>query len=96
VSKGGAEGFQGIGIFPGVLGQDSPAYGVAIKIADGANVHRSVSIVALSVLHQIGLRIEQKDLDQELEPFQTYRVQNYRGLEVGEVRANFQLTFIDV
>ena len=95
VSKGGAEGFQGIGIFPGVLGPDGPAYGVAIKIADGANVHRSVGIIALSVLHQIGLRIEQKDQDQELEPFQIYRVHNYRGLDVGEVRANFQLNFSD-
>ena len=95
VSKGGAEGFQGIGIFPGVLGPDRPAYGVAIKIADGANVHRSVSIVALSVLHQIGLRIEQEDRDQELELFQTYRVHNCRGLDVGEARANIQLNFTD-
>ena len=93
VSKGGAEGFQGIGIFPGVLGPDALAYGVAIKIADGAYVHRSVSIIALSVLHQIGIRIEQKDQDQELEPFQTYRVHNCRSLQVGEVRANFHLTF---
>ena len=95
VSKGGAEGFQGIGIYPGVLGPDSPAYGVAIKIADGAYVHRSVSIVALRVLNQIGLRIEHEDRDQELEPFQTYRVHNYSGLDVGEVRANFQLNFSD-
>ena len=96
VSKGGAEGFQGIGIFPGMLGPDDPAYGMAIKVADGAYVHRSVSIIALSVLDQIGLRIGQKDQDQELEPFQTYRAHNHRGLDVGEVRANFQLNFSDL
>jgi L-asparaginase II len=96
MSKGGAEGFQGIGIFPGVLGPDGPAYGLAIKIADGSHVHRSVSIIALSVLHQIGLRFDKKDQDQELEPFQTYRVHNHRGLDVGEVRASFQLNFSDM
>jgi len=47
------------------------------------------------VLNQIGLRIEHEDRDQELEPFQTYRAHNYRGLDVGEVRANFQLNFSD-
>ncbi len=93
VSKGGAEGFQGIGLFPGVSGPDYPACGVAIKVADGAHLHRSVSIIALSVLDQIGLRMDREDPEGGLEPFQRYRVHNYRGLDVGEVRANFQLKF---
>jgi L-asparaginase II len=35
VSKGGAEGYQALGIMPGALGPDSPALGIALKISDG-------------------------------------------------------------
>jgi L-asparaginase II len=63
VSKGGAEGYQALGIMPGAIGPGSPALGVAIKISDGdlgshatenSNVkgHARYS-VALEVLRQL-------------------------------------------
>ena len=92
LSKAGAEGFQGIGIFPSTTGSESLAYGIAIKIADGAYAHRAVSIVGLSVLTQLGWSLEDDD---QLSMFRAYNLKNHRELEVGRVRANFQLTFID-
>ena len=35
VSKGGAEGYQGLAVAPGVLSPNSPGIGIAIKISDG-------------------------------------------------------------
>jgi len=92
VSKGGAEGYQGMGLVPGALRPDSPALGVAIKIADGAS--RAVPIVALEVLRQLGLLVD-ADFDALAEfdfaPRETLR--NFRGLVVGEARPAFTLDF---
>jgi L-asparaginase II len=91
-SKGGAEGYQGLGIVPGALRPNSPALGVAIKIADGAA--RAVPIVALEVLRQLGL-LGEADFDAlaefDLSPRETLR--NFRGLVVGEARPAFNLDF---
>ncbi|MGA9396783.1 MAG: asparaginase [Anaerolineaceae bacterium] len=35
VAKAGAEGYQAIGLVKGALGKDSPAIGIALKVADG-------------------------------------------------------------
>lgn len=35
IAKAGAEGYQAIGLANGVLGKDSPAIGIALKVADG-------------------------------------------------------------
>jgi len=92
VSKGGAEGYQGMGLVPGALRPDSPALGVAIKIADGAS--RAVPIVALEVLRQLGLLVD-ADFDALAEfdfaPRET--LHNWRGLVVGEARPAFTLDF---
>ena len=60
VSKGGAEGYQGIGLLSGALGEGSPALGITIKISDGDIPERARSIVSLEVLRQLG-RIVGKD-----------------------------------
>ncbi len=52
--KGGAEGFQAIGIMPGALYPDSPALGIALKISDGDQKSRARPAVALEVLRQLG------------------------------------------
>ena len=92
VTKGGAEGYQGLGIVPGALRPNSPALGVAIKVADGAG--RAVPLVALEVLRQLGLFAE-ADFDALAEfryaPRETLR--NFRGLVVGEARPAFSLDF---
>ena len=92
VSKGGAEGYQGMGIVPGALRPNSPALGVAFKIADGAA--RAAPIVALEVLRQLGL-LGEADFDALAEfdfaPRET--LHNFRGLVVGEARPAFTLDF---
>jgi L-asparaginase II len=92
VAKGGAEGYQGLGIVAGALRPGSPALGVAIKVADGAG--RAVPIVALEVLRQLGLFTD-SDFDVLAEfnyaPRETLR--NFRGLVVGQARPAFTLDF---
>ncbi len=84
VSKGGAEGYHGIGI----VVKDSPALGVAIKIADGDG-KRGGNPVVIEVLRQLGV-LDDAALAQ-LKSYHTWPITNHRGLEVGEVRANFRL-----
>jgi len=90
VAKGGAEGYQGLGIAAGARGPGSPALGVALKIADGAG--RAVTAVALEVLRQLGVLGEP-----ELSALAGYAfgprlpVKNWRGLVVGEARTCFEL-----
>ncbi len=84
VSTGGAEGYHGLGI----VGQDGPALGVAIKIADGDG-KRGGNPVVIEVLRQLGV-LDDAALAQ-LKSYHTWPITNHRGLEVGEVRANFKL-----
>jgi L-asparaginase II len=84
VSKGGAEGYHGMG----VIRSDGVALGIAIKIGDGDG-KRGGHPVVIEVLRQLGL------LDDEalavLVDYHTWPITNHLGLEVGSVRANFQL-----
>jgi L-asparaginase II len=90
VSKGGAEGYQGIGILPGGIGSDSGAVGIAIKISDGDGYGRAVSAVALEILRQLGV-FSEKDL-QSFETFRPTRaIKNWRDLVVGKMRPIFHL-----
>jgi L-asparaginase II len=84
VSKAGAEGYHGLGL----IRPDGSAWGIAIKIADGDG-KRGGHPVIIEVLRQLGVLD-----DTALAKLQSYRawpVTNHRGLEVGEVRANFKL-----
>jgi L-asparaginase II len=85
VSKGGAEGYQGVGILSQA---GSPAMGIAIKTADGDG-KRGGHPVVIETLRQLGV------LDEEqlaaLHHHHTWTVMNHRGIEVGEVRASFRL-----
>ena len=92
VTKGGAEGYQGLGIVPGALGPGSPALGVTLKIADGSG--RAVPIVALEVLRQLGL-LGEADFAAlaEFNFAPREAVRNQRGLVVGEARPAFSLDF---
>ena len=44
VCKRGAEGYQAIGITPGVLSEDSPGVGIAFKVSDGDLLFRSIDL----------------------------------------------------
>ncbi len=90
--KGGAEGYQALGIMPGVLGAGSPGMGVIIKISDGdLGTHSGSSgdghgharpAVALEVLSQLGaLSSSEKQAVADFGP--TFTIHNWRKLEVG-------------
>ncbi len=90
VAKGGAEGYQGIGLMPGALGPGSPATGIAIKIADGDVRARIRPAVVLEVLRQIGA-LSQSELESLSEFGPQFNLFNWRKLVVGQGRPSFLL-----
>lgn len=99
VCKRGAEGYQAIGLIPGVLGAGSPGIGVTFKVSDGDLLFRTVNIepynrvrpaVVLEILRQLGALNEAQLKD--LSGFgPTLPVKNHRGTLVGESRPVFKL-----
>ena len=99
--KAGAEGYQALGLLPGALGPGSPALGIAIKISDGdLGAHSRAQgdphgharpAVTLEVLRQLGaLSSQELKLLSEYGP--TFRIFNWRKIEVGEARPCFSLS----
>jgi L-asparaginase II len=88
VSKGGAEGYHGMGL----IQPDGSAWGIAIKIADGDG-KRGGHPVIIEVLRQLDV-LDDAALAQ-LQSYRAWPVTNHRRLEVGEVRANFKLKRAD-
>jgi L-asparaginase len=84
VSKGGAEGYHGLG----VIQADGSTLGVAIKIGDGDG-KRGGHPVVIEVLRQLSV-LDDVALA-KLQNYHTWLISNHRGLKVGEVKANFQL-----
>lgn len=93
VSKMGAEGFQALGLLPGVLSADAPGVGVAIKIIDGDTSGRAAATVAVEVLRQLG--VLPLDAPAGLEKFYPRAVLNWRKLVAGEIRPVFTLQRFD-
>lgn len=99
VCKRGAEGFQAIGLMPGVVGVGSPGIGITFKVSDGDLLFRTPDIeprnrvrpaVTLEILRQIGALndVQMKELA-EFGPILS--VKNHRGIVVGESRPAFKL-----
>lgn len=90
VVKGGAEGYQGIGLMPGALGADSPGIGIAIKISDGDSTGRARHGISLAILQALGA-LSDTDLE-KLSAFGPQKqLYNYRKLHIGESRPAFKL-----
>ncbi len=89
VSKGGAEGYQGIGIAPGALGNGSPALGITYKVIDGDLSGRARPLVAMTILRQLGALNETQLA--ALAEFDARPIDNWRHLEVGVMRPAFKL-----
>lgn len=89
LSKGGAEGYQAIGVPPGSLSRDLPAIGITLKIADGDQAGRASSVAALAVLSELGVLAEQEGSG--MAEFDSRVLTNHMGLKVGEIRAVLQL-----
>lgn len=94
ISKGGAEGYQAVGILPDVIAPGSPALGIAMKIADGDRIGRARPIVATEILRKLGL-LSEEQIRTSLTQLAARPVTNWRNLDVGEMRPAFpfDLTF---
>ncbi len=99
VCKRGAEGYQIVGLLPGVLQADSPGVGIALKVSDGDPSRTALDLshstrvrpaVTLEILRQLGaLSAEQ---EQSLAAFGPVKaVKNHRGSVTGQARPVFQL-----
>jgi L-asparaginase II len=96
VAKGGAEGYHGIALAPGAAGPGSPALGIALKVSDGDQGRpsdsppgqRAGARAVLAVLEALGALEEER---RQLDGFKERRLTNWRGLEVGEIRACLRL-----
>ena len=97
VCKRGAEGYQIIGLLPGVLGKDSPGVGIAFKVSDGdasrmaddlTSSTRVRPAVTLEILRQLGALSSKQE--QVLGPFGPVKsIQNHRGIVTGQSRPVF-------
>lgn len=90
ISKGGAEGYLSMGLMPAVLGSNSPALGIALKISDGDLTGRARLAVGLEVLRQLGA-ITNDELNEMNEFGPVCPQQNWTKINVGEARPNFKL-----
>jgi len=88
--KGGAEGYQVIGILPDVIYEGSPGLGVAIKISDGDSTGRARASVALTILSSLGV-LDEVDMER-LAPYGNVPIKNWRDKVVGEIRPVFSLS----
>lgn len=92
ISKGGAEGYQGIGILPGMLADRSEAIGIALKIADGDARGRVRSAVALEILRQLGA-LSAAELENLASFGPEFTLDNWRKIRVGRGRPIFNLEY---
>lgn len=92
VSKGGAEGYQGIGLLPGILSPGSLAIGIAFKISDGDARGRVRSAVALEILRQLGV-LSSDELMALADFGPGFSIYNWREILVGCGRPIFQLEY---
>ncbi|HEX8990514.1 MAG TPA: asparaginase [Anaerolineales bacterium] len=99
VCKRGAEGFQAIGLMPGVLGAGSPGIGIAFKVSDGDLTFRTINIepvnrvrpaITLEILRHIG-GLSSAQLHELASFGPELPVKNHRGIEVGRSRPAFEL-----
>src|SRR5512135_35391 len=87
VSKGGAEGFHGLGIFST---DGKRAVGLALKIGDGDG-KRGGHPAVIEALRQ--LKVLSANELEALTDYRGWKLTNHRGTEVGEVRAKFDMIF---
>jgi L-asparaginase II len=99
VCKRGAEGYQIVGLLPGMLGPESPGVGIAIKVLDGdasrlgsglESTNRVRPAVTLEILRQLGVLSPAQE--QALAAFGPEKsIANHRGLVTGKSYPVFKL-----
>jgi len=99
VCKRGAEGYQIVGVMPGVISPNSPGLGIAFKVSDGdasrkaddlTTSNRVRPAVALEILRQLGAFSSKQE--QALAGFGPVKsIQNHKGIITGQSRPVFEL-----
>ena len=89
VSKGGAEGYQALGIAPGAVHPGSPAMGITYKVSDGDTSGRARPVIGITVLRMLGALNDAQV--EALAEFGARPIYNWRNLEVGVIRPAFSL-----
>jgi len=89
VSKGGAEGYQGMALAPGLLGKGAPGVGIAFKVSDGDYPDRARPLMSVEILRQLGALTDSQSA--ELSMYFPRPIYNFRKLEVGMIRTCFML-----
>lgn len=84
IAKGGAEGYQLIGILPGAIAENSKGIGIAFKIADGDPSRRATQRVIVELLKAFGFEAEMAS--EAYASFNQPILRNFRGIEVGKIR----------
>ena len=99
VTKRGAEGFQIVGVMPGVISPDSPGLGIAFKVSDGdasrmaddlTTSNRVRPAVAIEILRQLGALSSKQE--QALAGFGPVNsIKNHQAIVTGQSRPVFEL-----
>ncbi len=89
--KGGAEGYQGIGILPGTLPGQEKGIGISIKISDGDNGGRARPVIAMKLFRELGLVDDA--FYASMAGYDRRPIYNWRHFEVGELRPCFELNY---
>ncbi len=100
VCKRGAEGYQIVGLLPGVQGADLPGVGIALKVSDGdasrtapdlTHTTRVRPAVTLEILRQLGVLSSKQA--QSLAAFGPVKsIKNHREVVTGQSRPVFSLS----
>jgi L-asparaginase II len=100
ICKRGAEGYQIIGLLPGVLRADAPGVGIALKVSDGDPSRTALDLthstrvrpaVAVEILRQLGLLSSEQA--QALAGFGPVNaIKNHQGIVTGQSRPVFKLS----
>lgn len=83
VVKGGAEGYQVIGLLPGAVAPGSKGIGIAFKFSDGDPDRRATNALVVAILRALGFEAEMAS-----EAFAAHAnpvLRNWRGLEIGMI-----------
>jgi L-asparaginase II len=91
ITKGGAEGYQAVGLLPNALHSDSPALGIALKVSDGDLRGRARPAITLEILRQLNA-LSQKELDDLSEFGPSIPILNWQKKEVGITKPSFNLS----
>ena len=85
-SKGGAEGYQMIGVMPDVLEKYPKGLGITMKFSDGDAGRRATSALVVAILSALGFEKEMQS--EAFAKFNAPVLHNSRGLEIGEIKVN--------